>query len=211
MGPAAGSGEARGGGLGTARRAAWGQGSSQPQSCPSLWPGVTRRREPPLPQGVCSSERLFLGACTMCSDRSNPFSSWNGSTFPLGKGRLADSWSVSWQPIPTAPKWHLRHPEAWPGASMGHRQAFPPRPPPRYLRSQGSEAANAVVSSSFCSSDKAHTSGSLGGVTTGLSSPLSVGSIWEREPGAAGLEAWSWAGRPMPADRCPDWPMVGPT
>lgn len=60
----------------------------------------------------------------MGSDRNNPFQSWNGSTFPLRKGRLALSWPASQQLIPLAPQEHLGHPAAWPRVKMGPERPF---------------------------------------------------------------------------------------
>lgn len=56
-----------------------------------------------------------MGYWTMGSDSiNNPFQSWNVSTFPLGKSKLAPSWQLL-AAQPPALQRHLGHPEAWPG------------------------------------------------------------------------------------------------
>lgn len=84
------------------------------QSCGlAFWEVACVLSDPP--GSVLSSDRLSLGSWMMGSDSiNNPFQSWDVSTFPLGKSKLAPSWQLL-AAQPRAPQQHLGHPEAWPG------------------------------------------------------------------------------------------------
>lgn len=138
-------------------RGSWAGGATPSSSHPALGLAGGRTLVPHLP-GASSAPGTYFWGLRQWAVTEIICLSWNGSTFPLGKSQPA----TSCQLVPRAPQQQHGPPRLGPRGGEA-QQPFPaPQDARPHLASGGLEAANAVVSSSFCCPDKAHSSGSLG-------------------------------------------------